>query len=200
MLSQFRSAVATTLAGLQEGVNEEDVDMGGAANQAELRDVLRNFQVEQQMLKNLLRDKDKEAQHYKTAAEAGGDPLLLPAPSSVAQESSGTGGRDDSGRPKSESDDAEMSADAKVDLAVRALRLSAQHGAIGKVKGVEAMLEAMSMSARRRWRCAMRRRRPSRSSSEYCTSVGRCGRKASATATIAALEEEKEDRRASWRY
>ena len=41
MLSQFRSAVATTLAGLQEGVNDEDVDMGGAANQAELRDVRR---------------------------------------------------------------------------------------------------------------------------------------------------------------
>jgi chromosome segregation ATPase len=200
MLSQFRSAVATTLAGLQEGVNDEDVDMGGAANQAELRDVLRNFQVEQQMLKNLLRDKDKEAQHYKTAAEAmGGEiPPLPPAPSSVAQESSGAGGRDDSGGgdQKSESDDAEMSADAKVDLAVRALRLERRNTElIGKVKGVEAMLEAMSMERSQALEvCNAKEETIEKLVSEYSHLSGEMRESGERDGeTIAALEEEKED-------
>jgi hypothetical protein len=92
------------------------------------------------MLKNLLRDKDNEVEHYRKtaetiAAQAGGEIKVPPPPPSTTRpEEAAEAGGAEAGDERTD-EESDPSADARVSLAVKALRLERRNKElVGKVR------------------------------------------------------------------
>ena len=111
--------------GGQEDGSDDDIDADASVE--ELQDVLRSFQVEHQMLKSLLRDKDNELEHYRKAAEnfaaQVGDEVKGPPLSALVQSDQKVGPDGKTPEDGKDDNDNAASADERISLAVRALRL-----------------------------------------------------------------------------